>query len=63
MSPGVSCGDLGILGCPEVIRPTRISIHVMAENWQLLKSTFAFSSFLRVLLTSDLLSNISLFVG
>ena len=44
-------------------------MYVMAENWQLLKDTLAFSSFLvcwnrnRVLLTSDLLPNISLVVG
>ena len=46
-----------------------ISIHVMAENWQHLKGTLAFSSFLvcynrnRVLLTSSLLPIISLVVG
>ena len=41
----------------------------MAENWQHLKDTLAFSSFLvclnlnNFLLTSDLLPNISLIVG
>ena len=46
----------------------RISIHVMAEHWQLLKNTLASSSFLvcknrkRVLITSDLLPNILLVV-
>ena len=46
-----------------------ISIHVMAENWQLLKDMLVFSSFLvcwnrnGILLTSDLLPNISLVVG
>ena len=43
-----------------------ISFHVLAENWKHLKDTLAFSSFLvcknrnRILLTSDLLPNISL---
>ena len=46
----------------------RISFHVMTENWQHLKATLAFSLFLCVrieivLLTSDLLPNISLVVG
>ena len=47
-----------------------ISIHVVADSWQSLKDTLAISSFLvcwnqytRVLLTSDLLPNISLVVG
>ena len=45
-----------------------ISIHVMAEHWQLLKDTLSSSSFLvsknrkRVLITSDLLPNILLVV-
>ena len=46
-----------------------ISFRVMEENWQHLKDTLAFSSLLvcynqnRVLLTRDLLPNISLVVG
>ena len=46
-----------------------ISFHVMAENWQHLKDTLSFSPFLMcknrniVMLTSDLLPNISLVVG
>ena len=47
----------------------RISFRVMVENWKHLKDTLAFSLFLvcsnrnRILLTSDLLPNISLVVG